>query len=253
MIDYTVLMKEFELFGHLLPSHPDIFPILQKVREKYQIPEIRPEDDGFIETLLTEYEIDWHEVRQEIEQELKASDAWIPEGIRKIYKGAKTYDDDLLDFPELAPLPEETRNQVIAAMKILYRLSVQAVPSIDAFYKATADLLFEYLITGRAREAPQDWFGKVFTMPSFEFPSVVAMAIAYYTKVIAEQFKAEFIKTFGRDRPRIRKLSTDCRIFIYEVTRQFSKIFGRNIQRQTPYRVSQKPRFKSLSQGRSET
>jgi len=35
-------MKESELLGKLMPGHPDIFPIIENIREKYQIPEVRP-------------------------------------------------------------------------------------------------------------------------------------------------------------------------------------------------------------------
>lgn len=33
-------MKESELLGTLLPGHPDIFPIIENIREKHQIPEV---------------------------------------------------------------------------------------------------------------------------------------------------------------------------------------------------------------------
>lgn len=39
-------MKEAHLLGKLLPSHPDILPILEEIREKYQIPEISPTDNS---------------------------------------------------------------------------------------------------------------------------------------------------------------------------------------------------------------
>jgi hypothetical protein len=38
-------MKETELIGKLLPGHPDIFPIIESIREKYFIPPVDPEDD----------------------------------------------------------------------------------------------------------------------------------------------------------------------------------------------------------------
>jgi hypothetical protein len=38
-------MNEAELLGELFPSHPDIIPIIQNIREKYEIPEVSPEDD----------------------------------------------------------------------------------------------------------------------------------------------------------------------------------------------------------------
>jgi hypothetical protein len=33
-------MKESEFLGKLLPGHPDIKPIIENIREKYQIPPI---------------------------------------------------------------------------------------------------------------------------------------------------------------------------------------------------------------------
>ncbi len=38
-------MKEAKLPGALLPSHPDFTPIIQVVEEKYNLPEINPDDD----------------------------------------------------------------------------------------------------------------------------------------------------------------------------------------------------------------
>jgi len=33
-------MKEAELLGKLMPGYPDIFPIIENIREKYQLPEV---------------------------------------------------------------------------------------------------------------------------------------------------------------------------------------------------------------------
>ena len=37
-------MKEAQLFGKLRPTIPEILPILEDIREKYQIPEIAPSE-----------------------------------------------------------------------------------------------------------------------------------------------------------------------------------------------------------------
>jgi hypothetical protein len=50
-------MKESELLGKLMPGHPDVLPIIENIREKYQIPEVRPEDEDITELLLTNHEI----------------------------------------------------------------------------------------------------------------------------------------------------------------------------------------------------
>ena len=44
-------------------GHPDLLPIIENIREKYQFPEIRPEDDDITQVLLTNCEIDWDAVR----------------------------------------------------------------------------------------------------------------------------------------------------------------------------------------------
>jgi len=44
-------MKETKLIGKLLPTHSDILPILEDVREKYNIKHVKPEDDSLKELL----------------------------------------------------------------------------------------------------------------------------------------------------------------------------------------------------------
>lgn len=39
-------MKETKLFGNIFPAHPDFLPILEHIREKYNIPEIESTDEG---------------------------------------------------------------------------------------------------------------------------------------------------------------------------------------------------------------
>jgi len=56
-------LKQSELLSKLMPGHPDLIPIIENIREKYQILEVRPEDDDITQALLTNYEIDWDAVR----------------------------------------------------------------------------------------------------------------------------------------------------------------------------------------------
>jgi hypothetical protein len=63
-------MKESALFSSLLPSYPDLHPILQNIRDKYGIPEIDPDDIGMKEIHLSGNEIDWQSVHQEIETQI---------------------------------------------------------------------------------------------------------------------------------------------------------------------------------------
>ncbi|HCC79395.1 MAG: hypothetical protein A2X25_06715 [Chloroflexi bacterium GWB2_49_20] len=61
------------LFSSLLPSYPDLLPIIQEIREKYNIPEVGSEDGGMTEVLLADEQIDWDAVRQDIEDQLRAN------------------------------------------------------------------------------------------------------------------------------------------------------------------------------------
>jgi hypothetical protein len=63
IIYYSCAMKDPQLLGKLIPSHPDLLPIIENIREKCQIPEVRPEDDDITKVLLTNYEIDWDVMR----------------------------------------------------------------------------------------------------------------------------------------------------------------------------------------------
>jgi hypothetical protein len=45
-------MKETSFLGTLLPSLPDFVPIILPIREKYNLPEISPDDDPITEICL---------------------------------------------------------------------------------------------------------------------------------------------------------------------------------------------------------
>lgn len=65
-------MKEAEFLGTLIPSHPDLLPIIQAVREKYDIPTFTTDDEALIELIFSDKEIDWSEVRKDIEERIRA-------------------------------------------------------------------------------------------------------------------------------------------------------------------------------------
>lgn len=46
------MAKESQLLGTLMPTHPDLFPIVQQMRTKYKLPEISPDDDPITEIFL---------------------------------------------------------------------------------------------------------------------------------------------------------------------------------------------------------
>lgn len=62
-------MQINKLLGILTPAHPDIFPVLEIIREKYNIPEIAPGDYTLAEILWAEDEIDLEAMYHDIETE----------------------------------------------------------------------------------------------------------------------------------------------------------------------------------------
>lgn len=59
-------MKESQLLGTLLPVIPDFLSIEQAIREKYNLPDISPEDDPITEIYLGDEIIPLEEFRNEI-------------------------------------------------------------------------------------------------------------------------------------------------------------------------------------------
>jgi hypothetical protein len=45
-------MKVNKFLGSLIPTHPDLYPIVQQMRDKHNLPEISPDDDPITERIL---------------------------------------------------------------------------------------------------------------------------------------------------------------------------------------------------------
>jgi hypothetical protein len=192
------------LFSSLLPSHPDLLPILQNIRKKYGIPEINPDDIGMKEILLSDNDIDWLSVRQEIEAQVRNKPELLPPSIKPLLKLNHPENQPLL-FIGLEEVPEELRNQINAFTNVLISQIIDPVlKNVNEYYRVVTDSLFEFLLTGTPREVPTGWFGVVTTTSMFGEPMVIALAAqASDPKAISDQFRQEFTKTFGKDRPKL--------------------------------------------------
>ena len=77
---YTFPMQESKLLGTPLLSSRDLQPIIQQMREKYQLPELSPEDDPIELVYLDEEEIPLQEFLQEIQRAVELiPDLYAPE------------------------------------------------------------------------------------------------------------------------------------------------------------------------------
>ena len=156
-------MKEAQLFGKLLPTHPDILPVLEEIRENYNIKDIKPEDDSLKELLEFGLDIDWDAVHAEILERLKESDL-LPEKAKDAYNSYHKVKTIGLVDPELDKLSEEFKNGLNFLIDLLLKQYEPIFASFDAVFQKIAGNCIVYLLTGEAIEVPEDWFAHVDVM-----------------------------------------------------------------------------------------
>ncbi|MEK0336961.1 MAG: hypothetical protein QQN41_05950, partial [Nitrosopumilus sp.] len=150
-------MKEAKLLGKLLPTHPDILPILDEIRKKYDIEHIKPDDDSLKELLKYGLEIDWETVHAEILEKVRETD-FLPEKTKEFYLKLKELKYNPVDDPELEKLSEDYRNNILTLFDLLLKQYDPFITGIDEVYRELTNHCLEYLLTGVAREVPQEWF-----------------------------------------------------------------------------------------------
>jgi hypothetical protein len=196
-------MKESEFLGTLLPSHPDFFPIVQSIREKYNLPEISPDDEAIKEIFLGEKIISLEEFRNEIENCVRENLTFLPPDILKIYLPAKAFSEIKYES-EIESYPPELQKQMMIFLKFANTLIDTIVQIIDPIIDAIVQMLYTYLLLGETEEVPNDWISKVITMKSMGEPMVMAMAGKMANpELIIQQFREEYKKTFGIHQPKI--------------------------------------------------
>jgi len=94
-------MKESKLLGKLLPSHPDILPIFEGIRNKYNIPEIDSVTDDFGEIFYADDEIDWDAVRKDIDRHVRNPPDLLPDIAKNFSKALYTTTNIILNLKTL--------------------------------------------------------------------------------------------------------------------------------------------------------
>lgn len=191
-------MKEAELLGSLLPSHPDLVPIIEAIRQKYQLPEISPDDDPIEEIYLGDEIIPLEEFRQEIKNRvLEILDDFFPENFVKLYKSSKSISEageitDIERYPDdIKPVMQSFFQYMKNMMQPVYSVLNKQVESI-------VNMLYIHLLMGETQEVPSDWFGKVVTLPIMGEQTVIALAgEGTNIDVLIQQLREEYKETFG--------------------------------------------------------
>ena len=196
-------MRVSKFLGALLPTHPDFLPIIQELREKYQLAEISPDDDPIEEVCLGNEIIPLKEFRRDIENLVRENLGFMPPDTKKLYVSAKIL-SAMTEFKELEILTAETKIAMEAFIKFIKGMMQPIVQLLDVQIDSVVNMLYIYLLTGETEEAPSDWFGKVVTLPISGEPIIMAMANQVTNlDVLFEQIRKEHKNNFGANRPKI--------------------------------------------------
>lgn len=192
-------MLEAQFLGGLLPSHPDYESIIEAIRTKYGLPELYPQDTPIKDIYLGDEIVSLEEFTQDVKNHiLENLDTLFPEDYVKKYRSSKLgieldYQKELEKFsndlkPAMQAFFEFTKNSMEAVYKIL-----------DANIDEVVVIICNYLLLGDSMEAPQDWFGKVFTMKSGE-ETIIFAGISELTNLdfMFQQVRKLYEKTYKR-------------------------------------------------------
>ncbi len=197
-------MKESALLGALLPSHPNVLPIIQAVREKYGLQEVYPDDDPIKEIVLGDKIISFDEFRQDIRNRiLENMDGLFSEYFVKQYQSAKKAMN--LDYQkDLAMFPEETKPAMEAFLGYVKNSSQTVYVLLDAQVDSMVNMLYVNLLLGEDTEAPEEWFGQVATMKTGDETIVFAMASEVTNlDLLCQQIRELHKKTYGKQQTKI--------------------------------------------------
>ena len=197
-------MLEAKFLGSLLPSHPDFEPIIEAIRAKYGLPELYPQDEPIREIYFEDEIITLEQFAQDVKNHiLENMDSIFPEDFAKQFRSAKLgaefeYQTELEKFSDdLKPGMQAFFEFTKTSLRTIYKL-------LDANIDEVVTTICNYLLLGDSMEAPQDWFGKVFTMKSGE-DTIICVAISELTNLdlMFQQVKSLYHKTYKKSQIKI--------------------------------------------------
>jgi hypothetical protein len=191
-------MKEAQFLGNLLPAHPAIIPIIETLRERYNLHEVNPEEEIIEEIYLGDKIVTLEEFRQEVmNQVLENLDNLFPENFVKIYRTAKAT-SEAKEMADIDQFTEKQRPMIEIFFQYMKSMMQPVYSVLQTQIESITDMLYIYLLTGDTEEAPSDWFGKVITVPIMGDTAVIAMAGEKTNiETLVQQLRAEHKKTFG--------------------------------------------------------
>lgn len=219
-------MQEAKFLGGLLPSHPDYLPVIEAIREKYNLPPMYPQDEPIKDIYLGDEIITLSQFTQDVKTHvLDNIETMFPSEYAKKYKSAKLaveadFQKELEKFsdelkPAMKVFFEFTKNSALIVYKIL-----------DANIDEVVTMICTHLLLGDSMEAPQDWFGKVMTMESGGETIIIAMASEITNlDLMFQQIKQLHKKTYHIDRLKITKTTANTAYYLQLMRRNKDRDF----------------------------
>lgn len=196
-------MRESKFLGALLPSTPDLLPIIEAVREKYSLHEVVADTDPITEIYLGDEFISLEEFRQEIENRVRENLEFFPPAAVKQYKAAQNI-RQLQEVKGIDLLPNDWKQGMQALVALSKSIAEPILQIYDAQIEWVVNMVYTYLLTGETEEAPTDWFSKVITFEIDGEKRIMALASEVTNlDVFIEQIRQEHRKAFGRHRPKL--------------------------------------------------
>jgi len=82
-------MREAKFFGALMPTHIELQPIIQEIREKYNLPEVDPDGEPIKEIYLDDKEVSLEEFLKDITTLVENKTNFLPPEYATYYKLSK--------------------------------------------------------------------------------------------------------------------------------------------------------------------
>jgi len=207
-------MKESQFIGTLMPSHPHFQPIIQEMREKYNLPEIDPDGEPIKEIYLDDKIIPLEEFLHELESIVIRSTSFLPPELATYYKLGKPGLGKPID-PQGRVLPDDVMAYVNVTYSLLQNQMSTIIPIVDNHYKAIIQMLYVYLLTGESEEVPDDWISQVFVASMFDTKVIQVVATQVSDpEVIVQHFRALYNKTFGKHQPKVTKTAVSTAYYL---------------------------------------
>jgi hypothetical protein len=200
-------MKVSKILGALLPTIDEYKPILKTLRTKYNLPEISPDDEPIKEIYLDDQIIPLEDFHQEIYDLVSKNSGFLfsNPNVESLYKQGKL----LLGKPLVLKgyeklLPKKTKKAISDIYDLSQKIMELVVNIIDQQFKAIADIIYIYLLTGETQEAPQDWISQVGSGEIDGEPVIFAFASQITDPdIMVQQFREQYKKTFGIYKPKL--------------------------------------------------